>query len=84
MFHSDCGSQYTAFEFRQLLDSLIVVHFFTMHVMNVSSSTSNKKKTITLCKNYSFLCSIIERFYNSKRPHGSFEMMTPNKNEELY
>ena len=52
MFHSDRGSQYTAFSFRQLLDSLNVVQSFskviplTMLAANVFSSTSKKKKQI--------------------------------------
>lgn len=51
MFHSDRGTQYTAFSFRQLLDSLNVVQSFskrdillTMHVANVSSNILKKKK----------------------------------------
>ena len=53
MFHSDRGSQYTAFTFRRLLDSLNVVQSFskkgypfTMLAVNVFSSISNKKKQI--------------------------------------
>ena len=51
MFHSDKGSQYTAFTFRQLLDSLDVVQSFlrrvillTMPVVNVSLNISKKRK----------------------------------------
>lgn len=65
MFHSDRGTQYTAFSFRQLLDSLDVVQSFSkkdilliMPVVNVSLNTSKKKKQIvnitTPLKNYSF------------------------------
>lgn len=65
MFHSDRGSQYTAFAFRQLLDSLNVVQSFSK-------------------KGYPFDNACCECFYNSKRPHGSLGMMTPNEKEELY
>lgn len=51
MFHSDRGSLYTAFTFRQLLDSLNVVQSFLkkailliMHAANVFSNISRKKK----------------------------------------
>lgn len=50
MFHSDRGSQYTAFSFRQLLDSLNVVQSFskkgyplTMLAVSVFSSISKKR-----------------------------------------
>ena len=51
IFHSDRGSQYTAFAFWQLLDSLNVVQSFskkaiplTMPAVNASSSILRKKK----------------------------------------
>lgn len=53
MFHSDRGTQYTAFAFRQLLNSLNVVQSFskkairlTMYAANVFSIISKKKKQI--------------------------------------
>lgn len=53
MFHSDRGSQYTAFSFRQLLDSLNVVQSFSKKgypfdnaCCDCFSSTSKKKKQI--------------------------------------
>ena len=51
MFHSDRGSQYTAFSFRRLLDSLNVVRSFskkaiplTMPAVSASSNISKRKR----------------------------------------
>ena len=66
MFHSNRRSQYTAFTFRQLLDSLNVVQTFSKKEYSFDNACYEcffkyfKKKKLaerptTLCRNYSFL-----------------------------
>ena len=96
MFHSDRGSQYTAFAFRQLLDSLNVVQSFSKKGYPFDNACCEcffkyLKKEETNRRTYHSLKELqlsvfeyIEGFYNSKRPHGTLGMMTPNEKEELY
>lgn len=83
MFHSDRGSQYTAFSFRQLLDSLNVVQSFSKKGYPFDNACCEcffkyLKKEETNRRTYHSLQELqlcvfeyIEGFYNSKRPHGS-------------
>lgn len=96
MFHSDRGSQYTAFSFRQLLDSLNVVQSFSQKGCPFDNACCEcffkyLKKEETNRRTYHSLQELqlsvfeyIEGFYNSKRPHGSLGMLTPNEKEELF
>lgn len=96
MFHSDRGSQYTAFKFRQLLDSLNVVQSFSKKGYPFDNACCESffkylKKEETNRKIYHSLQELqlsvfeyIEGFYNSKRPHGSLGLLTPNEKEELF
>lgn len=96
MFHSDRGSQYTAFAFRQLLDSLNVVQSFSKKGYPFDNACCESffkylKKEETNRKTYHSLQELqlsifeyIEGFYNSKRPHGSLGLLTPNEKEELF
>lgn len=96
MFHSDRGSQYTAFSFRQLLDSLNVVQSFSKKGYPFDNACCEsffkylKKEEINRRTYHSLqdlqlsVFEYIEGFYNSKRPHGSLGMMTPNEKEELF
>lgn len=96
MFHSDLGSQYTAFAFRQLLDALNVVHSFSKKGYLFDNACCESffkylKKEETNRKTYHSLQEIqlsifeyIEGFYNSKRPHRAIGMLTPNQKEELF
>lgn len=89
MFHSDRGSQYTAFAFRQLLDSLNVVQSFSKKGYPFDNSCCESffeylKKEETNRKTYHSLHELqlsvfeyIVGFYNSKRPHGSLGLLTP-------
>ena len=98
MFHSDRGSQYTACSFRQLLDSLNVVQSFSKkgypydnaccecffkYLKNLNIST-NRQTYHSLQELQLSIFEYIEGFYNSKRPHGSLRMLTPNQKEELF
>ena len=66
MFHSDRGSQYTAFKFRQLLDSFNVVQSFSKKgypfdnaccesFFNISRRRKRIEESITLYKNCNYL-----------------------------
>ena len=96
MFHSDRGTQYTAFSFRQLLDSLNVVQSFSKKGYPYDNACCEcffkylKKEEINRRTYHSLnelqmsVFEYIEGFYNSRRPHGSLEMLTPNEKEELF
>lgn len=96
MFHSDRGTQYTAFAFRQLLDSLDVVQSFSKKGFPFDNACCEcffkyLKKEETDRKTYHSLQELqlsvfeyIDGFYNSRRPHGSLGMLTPNQAELLY
>lgn len=96
MFHSDRGSQYTAFSFLQLLDSLNIVQSFSKKGYPFDNACCEcffkyLKKEETNRKTYHSLQELqlsvfeyIEGFYNSKRSHGSLGMLTPNEKEELF
>ncbi len=96
MFHSDRGTQYTAFAFRQLLDSLNVVQSFSKKGYPFDNACCEcffkyLKKEETDRKCYRSLQELqlsifeyIEGYYNSKRPHGTLNMLTPNEAEVLY
>ena len=96
MFHSDRGTQYTAFSFRQLLDSLNVVQSFSKKGYPFDNACCEcffkyLKKEETSRKSYHSLQELqlsifeyIEGYYNSKRPHLSLNMLTPNEAEDLY
>ena len=96
MFHSDRGSQYTAFAFRQLLDSLNVVQSFSKKgypfdnaccecfFKYLKKEETNRRTYHSLQELQLSIFEYIEGFYNSKRPHGSLGMLTPNQKEELF
>jgi len=96
MFHSDRGSQYTAFAFRQLLDSLNVVQSFSKKGYPFDNACCEcffkylKKEEVNRRTYHSLeelqlsIFEYIEGYYNSKRPHGTLGMLTPNEMEDLY
>lgn len=96
MFHSDRGTQYTAFSFRQLLDSLNVVQSFSKKGYPFDNACCEcffkyLKKEETNRRTYHSLQELqlsvfeyIEGYYNSRRPHGTLGMLTPNEAEALY
>lgn len=96
MFHSDRGTQYTAFAFRQLLDSLNVVQSFSKKGYPFDNACCEcffkyLKKEETNRRNYRSLQELqlsvfeyIEGCYNSRRPHTTLGMLTPNQVEDLY
>ena len=96
MFHSDRGSQYTAFSFRKLLDSLNVVQSFSKKGYPFDNAVCEsffkylKKERTNRNSYHSFeelrldLFDYIESFYNNRRPHGSLGYLTPNQMEFNY
>lgn len=96
MFHSDRGSQYTAFAFRQLLDSLNVVQSFSKKgypfdnaccecfFKYLKKEETNRRIYHSLSELQLSVFEYIEGFYNSKRPHSTLDMLTPNEAESLY
>jgi putative transposase len=96
MFHSDRGSQYTAFAFRQLLDSLSVVQSFSKKGYPFDNAVCESffkylKKEETNRRTYNTieqlrlsLFEYIEGFYNLKRPHSSLGYLTPYEFENSY
>jgi len=93
MFHSDRGSQYTAFAFRTLLDSLDVVQSFSQKGYPFDNAVCEsffkylKKEEIcrrnfrTFAELHRSVFEYIEGFYNTRRPHGSLGYLTPNEME---
>jgi transposase InsO family protein len=93
MFHSDRGCQYTAFSFRQLLDNCNVVQSFSKKGHPYDNAVAESffkylKQEETNRRNYQTLKELelsvfqyIEGYYNSKRPHGGLNYLTPNQVE---
>ena len=96
IFHSDRGSQYTAFAFRQLLDSLHIVQSFSKKgypfdnavcecfFKYLKKEETNRRTYHTLQELQTSVFEYIEGFYNSRRPHSSLGLLTPNEAEKLY
>ena len=96
MFHSDRGTQYTAFKFRKLLDELNVVQSFSKKGYPFDNAVAESffkylKKEETNRRTFSSLSELklsvfeyIEGFYNSKRPHSSLGYLTPNEKEQKF
>lgn len=96
MFHSDRGTQYTAFAFRQLLDSLNVVQSFSKKgypfdnavcecfFKYLKQEETDRRTYHTFNALYLSVFEYIEGFYNSRRPHGSLGYLTPIEVETAY
>ncbi len=96
MFHSDRGSQYTALSFRQLLDSHHVVQSFSKKGYPFDNAVcecffkylkreeTNRRNYHTLQELFTSVFEYIEGYYNTRRPHGSLGLLTPNEKERLY
>ena len=96
IFHSDQGSEYTAFAFRNLMDSLNIVQSFSKKGYpfdNACCETFFKylKKNRTNRRVYRTaeelrldLFEYIENLYNNRLPHGAIGYKTPNEYEAEY
>ena len=86
----------SAFTFRQLLDSLNVVQSFSKKgypfdnaccecfFKYLKKEESNRKCYHSLTELQLSVFEYIEGYYNTKRPHGTLNMLTPNEAEALY
>ena len=94
-FHSDQGSNYTAYEFRDLLHSLKVNQSFSKRGNPydnacMESFFSNLKREEYNGKQYEYFDELEEsvdsymRYYNDYRPHQTFKNKTPNQFENDY
>ena len=96
IFHSDRGSEYTAFSFRKMLDSLNVVQSFSKKGYPFDNACCEaffkflKKNRIYRRTYHSYeemrldIFDYIENLYNNKLPHGSLGYKTPNEYEAEY
>lgn len=96
MFHSDRGTQYTAFAFRQLLDSMNVVQSFSKKGYPFDNAVcecffkylkleeTSRRTYHTFSELYLSVFEYIEGVYNSRRPHSSLGYLTPNEAEAAY
>lgn len=96
IFHSDRGAQYTSKSFKQLLDSLNIVQSCSNKGVPFDNACCEcffkyLKKEETNRKTYASFEELrlsvfeyIDGYYNSKRPHGTLNMLTPNEMEAKY
>ncbi len=96
MFHSDQGSEYTAYAFRKLMDSHDVVQSFSKKGYPFDNACCESffkylKKNCTNRHSYQSLEELrldvfdyIENLYNNRLPHGSIGYKTPNEYEAEY
>lgn len=95
IFHSDQGSEYTAFSFRQLMDSLNVVQSFSKKGYPFDNACCESffkflKRNLTNRKTYHNLehlrLDIFEymNMYNTRLPHGAIGYKTPDEYEAEY
>lgn len=95
IFHSDQGSEYTAFSFRKMLDSFNVVQSFSKKGYPYDNACCESffkflKKNLIYRNSYRSLedlnLSVFEYInrYNSKLPHGSLGYKTPDEYEAEY
>ncbi|WYJ83100.1 hypothetical protein IGL98_000396 [Enterococcus sp. DIV0840] len=91
LFHTDQGSQYTSFEFRQYLEDHSIVQSLskpgypwdnavTEAFFKYMKKEELKRRTFSSLKEVQLTCfEYIEGFYNSQRPHGTLDMLTQMK-----
>jgi putative transposase len=96
MVHSDQGTQYTAKEFRRVLDAADFVqsfsakgHPFDNAVMesffkNLKHEELNRRTFNTIGELNLSLFEYIEGFYNSHRPHSANDYLSPNEREKVF
>lgn len=96
LFHTDQGSQYTSLEFRKYMEDRSIVHSLSKSGYPWDNAVTEAffkymKKEVLNRRNFSSLQEVhlscfeyIEGFYNTQRPHGTLNMLTPNEKEEQY
>ena len=95
VFHSDRGTQYTAFAFRKLLKACHVTQSFSptarpCHNAVMESFFSSMKKEELYRRNYHSVEEFKDcvgkytTFYNDQRPHSRLRYRSPNAYESMY
>lgn len=94
IFHSDRGSEYSCDKFRNLLKEYNIRQSFSKKGYPYDNACCEsffkfykkedfyKKKFLTFDDLRLSIFSYIDGFYNSRRPHGSINNLTPNKKED--
>ena len=95
LFHSDRGSEYTAFTFRQMLERYNVVQSFSQKGYPYDNACMESffrhmkrecinRKSFRNQDELRLCCFEYINRYNSKRPHSSLGDYTPNEIEQFY
>lgn len=96
LFHTDQGSQYTSLEYRRYLEDRPLVHSLSKpgypwdnavteaFFKYMKKEELNRRKFSSLQEVHLSCFEYIEGFYNTQRPHGTLNMLTPNEMEEKY
>ena len=96
LFHTDQGSQYTSSLFRKYLDSQPITQSLskpgypwdnavTESFFKYMKKEELNRRTFSTLQEVQLSCfEYIEGFYNTQRPHGTLDMLTPNEMEEKY
>ncbi|HIV61535.1 MAG TPA: IS3 family transposase [Candidatus Butyricicoccus avistercoris] len=96
LFHTDRGSQFTAYDFRKLIDSLHIVQSFSAKVHPYDSAVIecffkylkkeelNRRSFSSIQQLNLSLVKYIDGFYNPIRPHSHNNGLSPNQMESLF
>lgn len=96
MFHSDRGVQYTATAFRKVLDNCHVVQSFSAKGHPYDNAVvecffkylkleeTNRRVYYSIHDLQLSIFSYIDGYYNSRRPHSSLGLLTPNQFEDKF
>ena len=96
MFHSDRGVQYTSLAFRKVLDNCHVVQSFSKKEHPYDNAVAecffkylkleetNRRFFKNFDEPYLSVFAYIDGYYNSKRPHSSLGLLTPNQFEQKF
>ena len=96
LFHSDRGTQYTAYAFQKLMDRHDVLQSFSRKGYPFDNAVvesffkylkleeTNRKTYHSLQELQLSVFEYIDGYYNSRRPHGTLDYMTPDEKEEQY
>ena len=95
LFHSDRGSEYTAFTFRMLLNKCSILQSFSKKGYPYDNACCESffkqmkqeclnRKSFHSIEDFKLTCFEYIEQYNSKRPHSTLNYATPNEIENLY
>ncbi len=96
LFHTDQGSQYTSSMFRKYLDGQPITQSLskpgypwdnavTESFFKYMKKEELNRRIFSSLQEVQLSCfEYIEGFYNTQRPHGTLNMLTPNEMEKIY